>query len=165
MARTAWHLCRGFPLHTSSSLRSLCLHKEPLHIAAMCVLYVSAAYIYALSSNTDREHTWAPSFLLLLNLKIKTSSFKLFQDFFLFVLFFFFSSKRYEEIKLPRRVFEATEQYPGIIIILCWALLWCQQTVFQPKGDGCLWPPLCFLLRNFINLLGHFHSQQTQENT
>lgn len=93
MARTAWHLCRGFPLHTSSSLRSLCLHKEPLHIAAMCVLYVSAAYIYALSSNTDREHTWAPSFLLLLNLKIKTSSFKLFQDFFVLFCFSFSAVK------------------------------------------------------------------------
>ncbi len=34
MARTAWHLNRGFPLCTSSSLRSFCLHKERLfHIA------------------------------------------------------------------------------------------------------------------------------------
>lgn len=38
MARTAWHLNRGFPLCTLSSLRSFCLHKERLfHIAPMRV--------------------------------------------------------------------------------------------------------------------------------
>lgn len=63
-------------------------------------------------------------------LKNKNLKFHIVSRFFLYAWFFFFSSKSYEEIKLPRRVFEATEQYPGIIIILCWVLLWCQQTVF-----------------------------------
>lgn len=62
MALTAWHLNRGFPLCTSSSLRSFCLHKERLiHMARTRVQECVCACMCVCSLTNTGQHQ--PSFI------------------------------------------------------------------------------------------------------
>lgn len=54
MARTAWHLNRGFPLCTSSSLRSFCLHKTISHSSYESKSVFVYACVYVLSLHKHR---------------------------------------------------------------------------------------------------------------